>query len=76
MTLYVKMALPDSQRYPEAEFIEFKPRIKFEMPLKYGLFRLKLYSMFQDLNRFLVDLRRDSNSLNSDSGGANINISI
>ena len=51
MTLYVEMALPDSQRYPEAEFKEFKPRIKFEMPLKYGLFRLKLYSMFQDLSR-------------------------
>ena len=58
---------------PEAEFKEFKPRPKFETWLKYSWFTLKLYSIFQGLSRrsietdFLADLRRGSNSLNSDS---------
>ena len=52
----------------EAEFKEFKPR------LKYGWFHLKLYKIFQGFklalnwNRFLGDLRRGLNSLNSDTG--------
>ena len=33
----------------EAEFKEFKPR------LKYGWFHLKSYSMFQDLNRRSIE---------------------
>ena len=43
------------------------------MRLKHGWFHLKLCSMFQDLSRrsietgFMADLRRSSNSLNSDS---------
>ena len=51
-----------------AEFKEFKPR------LKYGWFHFKMYSMFQNLSRrsietgFFADLRRGSNSLNSDTG--------
>ena len=36
---------------PEAEFKEFERRLKFKPRLKYGWFRLKLYSMFQDLSR-------------------------
>ena len=40
--------------YSAADFKEFEPR------LKYDWFHLKLYIMFQDLSRFLVDLRRDS----------------
>ena len=35
---------------PKAEFKEFEPRIKFKTRLKYGWFRLKLYSMFRDLS--------------------------
>ena len=48
----------------EAEFKEIEPRFK------YGWFHLKLYLMFQNLSRYLseADLRRGSNSLNSDSG--------
>ena len=54
-------------RDPEADFKEFEPR------LKYFWFRIKVYSIFQDLNRqsiktvFLAYLRRGSSSLNSDS---------
>ena len=57
----------------EAEFKEFELWLEIETRLKYGLFHLKLYSMFQDLSRcsfetgFLADLKRGSNSLNSDS---------
>ena len=36
---------------PEAEFKEFQPRLKFQSLLKYGWFKLELYSMFQDLRR-------------------------
>ena len=36
---------------PEAKFKEFQQRLKFESRLKYGWFRLKLYSMFQDFSR-------------------------
>jgi len=53
----------------ETEFKEFEPRLKFETQLKYSWFHLKLYSMFQDLSWRsidLADLRRCSNSLNSD----------
>ena len=62
----------------EAEFKEFEPLLKFETRLKYGWFHVKLFSMFQDLSRrsiktgFSVDLRRGSNSLNSDSEYLNI----
>ena len=31
----------------ETEFKEFEPQLKFETQLKYGLFHLKLYSMFK-----------------------------
>ena len=40
---------------PEADFKEIEPL------LKYGWFHLKLYSHFQDLNRFFVDFRRGLN---------------
>ena len=50
----------------EAEFKEFKPR------LKYGWFHLKLYLIFQDLSRFWGDLRSGLNSLNSDSDSSKI----
>ena len=55
----------------EAEFKEFKPR------LKYGWFHLKLYSIVIDLsrrsikNRFLADISRGSNSLNLDNDCVN-----
>ena len=52
----------------EAEFKEFKLRLKLETRLKHGWFNLKLYSMFQDLSQLAQlkpDLRRGSNSLNS-----------
>ena len=39
----------------EAEFKEFEPLHKFKRRLKYGLFHLKLYSMFQDLNRRSIE---------------------
>ena len=35
--------------YPEALFKEFEPR------LKYGLFHLKLYSIFQDFSRRSIE---------------------
>ena len=63
-------------KFPEAEFKEFEPRLKFKQRLKYGWFHWKSYSLFQDLSRrpietgFLADLRRGSNSLNSDTGGS------
>ena len=50
-----------------AEFKEFERRFKFKPRFKYGWFHLKLYQMFQDLNRVLVDLNRGLNSLNSTS---------
>ena len=34
------------QMKSETEFKEFERRLKFKPPLKYGWFRLKLYSMF------------------------------
>ena len=40
---------------PEAEFKEFESRLKFETHLKYCWFRLKLYSMFQDLGRCSIE---------------------
>jgi len=48
-----------------AEFKEFERRFKFKPRFKYGWFHLKLYQMFQDLNRVLADLNRGLNSLNS-----------
>ena len=51
-----------------AEIKEFERRFKFKPRLKYGWFHLKLYQMFQDLNRVLADLNGGSNSLNSISG--------
>ena len=39
---------------PEAESKEFEPRFKFKPRLKYGLFHLKLYYVFQDLIRRLI----------------------
>ena len=57
----------------EAEVKEFERQLKFKPRLKYGWFHLKLYSMFQNLRRrsietgFKLDLRRGSNSSNSDS---------
>ena len=56
---------------PEVEFKEFEPRFKFETRLKYGWFHLKLYSMFKiwagaQLKPVFEELRRGSNSLNSD----------
>ena len=46
-----KIGLYQSLLCPEAEFKEFEPRLKFMPWLKYGWFHLKLYSIFQDLNR-------------------------
>ena len=40
--------------YTVAEFIEFERRFKFKPRFKYGWFHLKLYQMFQDLNRRLI----------------------
>ena len=39
---------------PVAEFKEFERRFKFKPRFKYGWFHLKLYQMFQDLNRRLI----------------------
>ena len=56
---------------PKAEFKEFELRFKFKPQLNYGWFHIKLYQMFQDLSRRLIqtgfwaDLSRDLNSLNS-----------
>ena len=65
----------------EAEFKKFEPRLKFKAWLKYGWFYLKSYiytvSRFMpalNWNRFLADLRRGSNSLNSDTGRKNMRI--
>ena len=58
---------------PKAELKEFESRFKFTPWLKYGFFHLKSYSMqFQDLSRCSIkpvfkDLRRGSNSLNSEN---------
>ena len=41
-------------RISVAEFKEFKRRFKFKPRFKYGWFHLKLYQMFQDLNRRLI----------------------
>ena len=67
MMLIIKLNI-SNKSVPEAEFKEFESR------LKYGCFHLKLYCLiFQDLSRrsietgFLGDLRRGSNSLNSDT---------
>ena len=56
----------------EAEFKEFEPQFKFKPRLKYGWFNLKLYKIFQDLCRRIIetgfgDLRRSLHSLNSDT---------
>ena len=57
----------------KAKFKEFVQQLKFKQRLKYCSFHLKLYSMLQNLNQgsietgFFVNLRRGSNSLNSDS---------
>ena len=40
---------------PEAEFKEFEPRLKFKPMFKYGWFHLKLYSIFLDLSRRLIE---------------------
>ena len=40
--------------HPVAEIKEFERRFKFKPRLKYGWFHLKLYQMFQDLNRRLI----------------------
>ena len=45
---------PDPDPEPEAEFKEFELRFKFNPRFKYGWFHLKLYQMFQDLNRRLI----------------------
>ena len=37
-----------------AEFKEYERRFKIKSRLKYGLFHLKLYQMFQDLCRRLI----------------------
>ena len=37
-----------------AEFKEFERRFKFKPRFKYGWFHLKLYQMFQNLNRLLI----------------------
>ena len=39
----------------EAEFKEFEPRLKSKLRLKYGWFHIKLYSIFQDLSRRLIE---------------------
>ena len=39
---------------PVAEFKEFERRFEFKPRFKYGWFHLKLYQMFQDLNRRLI----------------------
>ena len=36
---------------PVTEFKEFERRFKFKPRFKYGWFHLKLYQIFQDLNR-------------------------
>ena len=42
------------EKEPVAEFKEFERRFKFKPRFKYGWFHLKLYQMFQDLNRRLI----------------------
>ena len=37
-----------------AEFKEFERRFKFKPRFKYDWFHLKMYQMFQDLNRRLI----------------------
>ena len=44
-----------SSMYTETEFKEFEPWLKFKPRLNYGLFHLKLYSIFQDLSRRLIE---------------------
>ena len=39
----------------EAELKEFEWRLKFKPPLKYVWFNLKLYFIFQDLSRRLIE---------------------
>ena len=47
MTLLAKIAMSDLKRYPEAEFKEFEPRLKFKPRLKYGWFHLYNFSRFK-----------------------------
>ena len=67
----MKLHLQSFLSKPEAEFKEFKPR------LKYGGFHLKLYSIFQDLSRRPIETGfcgiwgRGLNSLNSDTDHMN-----
>jgi len=42
-------------KHPEAEFKELEQRLKFEPQLKYGWFHLKLYYIFQNLSRRLIE---------------------
>ena len=39
----------------KTEFKEFEPRLNFDTRLKYGGFRLELYSIFQDLSRRSIE---------------------
>ena len=41
--------------FTKTEFEEFEPRLKFETRLQYCWFYLKLYSMFQNFNRSLIE---------------------
>ena len=50
---YIKKGLKQ-EKFPVAEFKEFERWFKFKPRLKYGLFHLKLYQMFQDLSRRLI----------------------
>ena len=46
---------PHFNGFPEAEFKEFEPRLKFKRQLKYGWFNLKLYYIFQDFSRCSIE---------------------
>ena len=66
--------------FPETEFKEFEPRLKtaaqiWFVPLKI-VFIVSRFRPAPNWNRFLADLRRGLNSLNSDSGGSIILVSI
>ena len=40
----------ESYNWPEAEFKEFEPRLKFKPGIECGWFHLKLHYIFQDLS--------------------------
>ena len=55
-----------NKKFPEAEFKQFEPRLKFKPELKI-VSNLSKFKPALDWNRFLGELRRGLNSLNSDT---------